>query len=105
VGDYDYDLSINNFRVEVKTKRTSVTPQPHYWCSVPALNTKQDCDYYYFTRVSLDYRRCYLLGYLPKEKFFAISVFMKKGDLDGDHFTIKEDCYSVPVGDLWLKKK
>ncbi len=103
VGNYDYDLLISNHKVDVKTKRTSHQPKPFYLCSIAATNIKQECDFYYFVRVRTDLSLCYLLGYLPKDKFFEIADFKKKGDSDVNNFVFKEDCYNVPVSELWLK--
>ena len=36
---YDYDLIIENYKVDVKTKRTTVVPMPNYLCSISAFNT------------------------------------------------------------------
>ena len=45
---YDYDLIIENYKIDVKTKRTTVTPKPNYLCSISAFNTRQECDFYFF---------------------------------------------------------
>ena len=41
---YDYDLRDSEGKtIDVKTKRTTVTPKPDYDCSVAAFNTTQKC--------------------------------------------------------------
>ena len=53
---YDYDVVAKNGKtIDVKTKRTNYPPLDHYECSVAAYNTRQDCDYYFFVRVSNTY--------------------------------------------------
>ena len=44
----DYDLLVNNKKIDVKTKKTSVTPKSNYECSVADVTRKQDCDYFAF---------------------------------------------------------
>ena len=44
----DYDLIISNKKIDVKTKKTSVTPKSNYECSVADVTRKQDCDYFAF---------------------------------------------------------
>jgi hypothetical protein len=69
---YDYDLIIKNYRVDVKTKRTTVPPQKHYRCSVTHL--KQETDYYFFLRITEDLSLAYLLGYLSKQEMIDNST-------------------------------
>ena len=65
---YDYDLVLSNGQtVDVKTKRTSVKPLPHYDCSVAELSTHQKCDNFAFVRVKNDYSVAWFLGMIPRE--------------------------------------
>ena len=64
--DYDIFLPKTGKTVDVKTKRTSVAPLPHYECSVAKLNTNQNCDFYAFVRVKNDYSTAWFLGMVPK---------------------------------------
>ena len=99
---YDFDLSLPwGATVDVKTKRTGYAPKPHYECSVAALNTKQDCDYYVFTRCKNDVSTVWVLGHYPKDEYFKDATFHKKGDYDTDNdFTFTSDCYNLPLGQL-----
>lgn len=100
VGNYNYDILASGLTIEVKTKRTTVKPQDHYYCSISAFNTKQECNYYIFCRVREDFSEAYILGYLSKKEFFNKAVYKRKGDLDTDGFVFKDDCYNVPIGEL-----
>ena len=85
----------------MKTKLTSVAPLPHYDCSVAALNTTQDCDYYCFVRVKKDLTRAWYLGVYSKRHFIADAVFMQKGMTDPTNgFVVKSDCYNIPINKL-----
>jgi hypothetical protein len=99
---YDYDLIMpNGSKIDVKTKRTSVKPLPHYECSVAEMNTKQVCDYYAFVRVMNDLSVGWFLGVYPKGEFFDDAVFLQKGQLDPSNgYTVKASCYNMPISSL-----
>ena len=99
---YDYDLVINGATADVKTKRTNVTPLPHYECSIADYNTKQVSDNYIFCRVNEDYTTGWVLGYLPKSEYFQKATFMKQGEVDPrNNYTVKADCWNVPISELY----
>ena len=98
---YDYDLKVNDIRIDVKTKQTSVKPLPHYECSIAAFNTKQDCDGYAFVRVLNDFSVGWFLGVLTKQDYFDKATFLKKGEVDpSNNYTVKADCYNVRFDEL-----
>ena len=99
---YDYDLVLGNGEtVDVKTKKTSFEPQPHYECSVAAYNTKQKCDYYAFVRVDEKNNRAWYLGVYKKEDYYKDARKLKKGDLDpSNNFVCKADCFNLPISKL-----
>ena len=99
-GHYDYDLKVDEYRVDVKTKRTTVTPKENYNCSISSWNTRQKCDFYFFCRVSVDKKTAYILGYISKEDFYEKATFNKKGEKETDIFYFKDDCYNLPIRDL-----
>ena len=105
VGKYDYDIYAEKkgVKIEVKTKRCTSRPQSHYECSVANFNTRQDCDFYVFTRV--DKKNVYLLGFLSKKEFLNRSVQMVKGQKDsnlvnGEAFKFHADCRNVKISQL-----
>jgi hypothetical protein len=99
---YEYDLVLDNgSTVDVKTKRAKVKPKGYYECSVAAYNTKQQCDYYCFVRVTNDLTRGWVLGMIKKDDYYKEAQFRKKGELDGDNsFEIKADCYNLKIDQL-----
>ena len=99
---YDYDIVLDNGKtVDVKSKKTSVTPKPYYECSVAAYNIKQKCDYYCFVRIKTDYTCGWVLGVYPKQKYYEDAVFLKKGQIDTDNnYTVKADCYNIRIDKL-----
>jgi len=94
---YDYDLIIENYKVDVKTKRTTVIPKPNYLCSISSFNIKQKCDFYFFLRINENLKDCYLLGYKNKIDFFNIATFNKKDSLDVNGWSFKDDCYNLKI--------
>lgn len=102
--EYDYDILLTgtpSVKIEVKTKRTKYVPKMNYECSVANYNLKQNCDCYYFTRVTDSH--CYILGYLTKSDFLKVSTEMKKGQIEGAENMpngIVADCRNVFIHQL-----
>lgn len=99
---YDYDLvMVDGTKVDVKTKMTSVAPLLTYECSVAALNTSQECDFYCFVRVKKDLTVGWYLGVYSKANYINDAVFMQKGMTDPSNgYTVKSDCYNIPINKL-----
>ena len=98
---YDYDLIFDGKKIDVKSKRVTSEPRDYYECSVAALNTKQKCDVYMFTRIKSDLSEGWILGYLDKEKYLNDSKFLKKGSVDPDNnWRVRTDCYNLPINKL-----
>jgi hypothetical protein len=100
VNDYNYDLIINNKKIDVKTKRTTTIPEENFNCSISSFNIKQKTEYYFFVRITEDSKTGFILGYLSKNKFFEKSTFNKKGEKDENGWIFKDDCYNVKIKDL-----
>ena len=98
---YDYDLIFDDKKIDVKSKRVTSAPRDYYECSVAALNTRQKCDVYMFTRIKSDLSEGWILGYLDKEKYLNDSKFLKKGSIDPDNnWRVRTDCYNLPINKL-----
>jgi hypothetical protein len=102
VNTYDYDLILcNGLTVDVKTKQTSVKPLETYECSIAALNTKQECDYYAFVRVKNDFSVGWFLGVYEKQQYMLDAKYLTKGTIDLDNgYVVKSDCYNLPIHQL-----
>jgi hypothetical protein len=105
VGDYQYDiLTADGSRLEVKTKRCTSIPTTDFECSVANFNQTQQCDFYVFTRVSINF--VFLLGYMTKDEFSERSCQMRAGENgenvleSGSQFTFHADCRNVFIRDL-----
>ena len=89
-------------RIDVKTKLQNYDQPPRlfYNCTVCDANTRQDCDWYSFVRIHTDCQRAWLLGFLPKQRFFDIATPGAKGDVDPtsqNGWTYKWDCWNTPI--------
>lgn len=101
---FDYDLIYQGKKIDVKSKRTTVIPRMDHECSVAAFNTRQNCDFYLFTRVLFNgevAQKVYIMGYMNKNDYYEKARFLKKGDIDGtNNFIVREDCYNMYYSDL-----
>jgi hypothetical protein len=103
---YDHDIVWHGLSIDVKTKKTSVIPEPHHECSVAAYNTRQRCTHYVFTRVYypaglLMPQTTYIMGWTEKEEYFRRARFLRRGQLDGSNgFAVREDCWNLAYSDL-----
>ena len=100
----DYDLVKEPHFIDVKSKRCTSIPLPNYACSIAAYNPHQKCTHYVFVRVlEIDYSRCWILGYMEKDKYFEAARFCRKGDEDPNDnrgWTFKADCYNLTIDKL-----
>ena len=97
----DFDILVDERRVDVKTKRCNTTPSPNYDCSVAAHGTKQDCDSYVFVRILTDHSKAWILGEIPKSKFYKKATRYRTGDVDpANGFVFKADCYNLAIQEL-----
>lgn len=97
---YNYDLIVDGYKIDVKSKRTNVKPQPHYLATVANYNTTQQCDFYLFARALKDLSKVWILGYIKPVKFYELSSFVNKGDLDVNGWEFKADCYNLQIKEL-----
>jgi hypothetical protein len=103
IGSYDYDLLINGKKIDVKSKKTTVSPLPHYNCSVAAFNTTQKCHGYFFTRIHEKKKYGYLLGMRSKKAFYEEATFNRQGEIDKSSqfgWKFRADCYNLEISKL-----
>ena len=97
----DYDIIVDGYKIDVKTKKTTVKPKPDYDCSVADLTRKQNCDFYAFVRVLSDQSVGWFLGVKKAEQYFKDARYIKKGDYDNSNgFTARANCYNMPISAL-----
>jgi len=101
---YDYDVIADGITYDVKTKRCTSPPKPHYEVSVANYNTSQKCDRYIFTRVGYrngKFGHCFILGWKTPRQYYADAVKLNKGDVDpSNNYTVRADCWNMKISDL-----
>jgi len=80
----DYDMIVDGFKFDIKTKSTGVVPRENFEVSVLAYNTKQKCDFYAFVSVFKDLSRAYILGFIQKNIYYSLARLLKAGVDSGD---------------------
>lgn len=86
---------------DIKTKRRTKLPSPHFDCHIADTSLHQQCDTYIFTSVIQEdeWWRVWVLGWLTKDEFFSKARRVRKGDKDGQ-FVEHVDGYKCKVSDL-----
>jgi hypothetical protein len=93
-GDLNFDLLINESKIEVKTMEHNAPPRPEYECNLSFFNTGQLCDYYVFVDVNSNHSTAHIKGYISKKRFQKISQLKFKGENHG-FFKYKCNTYVV----------
>jgi hypothetical protein len=113
---YSFDLISEGSKIEVKTKRRTVDPEPHHEVSVASTSEHQRPDFYSF--VSLTFERkvgsgktafytglknVWLCGFISRDEFFECATFIPKGTVDNSNgFVCHQDMYNLPIKSLKL---
>jgi len=108
-GKVNHDLWTAHGTVDVKAKERTVSPQPHYDCTVPDYNAEvQLPDWYLFVSLLSDkssgtgrFRRGWVLGSMRRTDFHERATMWEPGRNDvsnGWEATIR--CWNVPVSEL-----
>ena len=101
---YQYDLlSLDGKRLEVKTKKTTLTtpPKPHFECSVCEHNSTQECDYYVFVRVSTNSNKAWICGQIEKKELKQKARFFRAGDVDPrNNYKVHASCWNLNIAEL-----
>lgn len=115
-GDYKYDFDLlkNDKKIEVKTKRRTVDPQPHYEVSIAESSKHQQTDFYAFMSITFSKKfgfgkdvkyycptSLWLCGFMQSDKYFSYARYLKKGQVDGSNgFTVKANMFNLPIEKL-----
>ena len=112
---YNHDLLLEDgHRIEVKTKRRTVAPRPHYDVSVAKTSQHQQPDIYAF--ISLEFERTtkshpkkyyglkniWLCGYMPSCEYWERATLWKSGQIDKtNNFITHVDMYNLNISELY----
>jgi|TARA_R110000824_G_scaffold17005_4_gene69714 hypothetical protein len=112
---YNHDLLLSGgCRIEVKTKRRTVSPRGYYDVSVARTSKHQQPDTYAF--VSLEFERvthshpkkyyglinAWLCGFMPANEYWKRAKLWKSGQIDKtNNFKTHVDMYNLAIEDLY----
>lgn len=97
---FQNDLRINGFTIDIKTRPTKYPPQKNYEIRLPYFNTHQKTNFYYFVLVDLEFKNCWLAGYIKKDTFFKKAKFCKKGMARHDGWKYRCNTYVLNITEL-----
>jgi len=101
IGTKDADLLINGLKIDVKTKKVSGIPKPHYFNSIGINSLHQKCDQYYFVRILKDITTAWICGKISKKDFMTRGKYFLAGENDpsSTSFKFKEDCMNLEISE------
>ena len=70
--DFNFDLLIEGFKIEVKTQENRSIPSPVYTCHVPDYNATQECDFYCFVFINPNMTKGWIAGHISRSRFHQI---------------------------------
>lgn len=103
---FNFDLTYQGKRLEVKTISCKFKPYPHYLCTVNSHDLKgvhkQEADYYVFLRILNNQSKGWILGCMPCMEFFDKGKFIEKGSevVKGVQF-VKANATVLPINQLY----
>jgi hypothetical protein len=102
VQSYSHDLSYRGYRIEVKTKRRTVDPRPHYLAAVSKTSTHQTLPNTIYVFYSLNTRTNVgtVCGMVHAEDFYRRAKFYNIND-DMDGLPARAACWAMPYGGMY----
>ena len=84
IDDYEYDIIVSDYKVDVKSISCKFKPPEHYLAAVNSCEIdgehRQDADIYVFVRIREDCKIAWIVGFIECDRFFERSVFVKEGE-------------------------
>lgn len=97
---FHYDFTVDNKKVDVKTKLCSSQPRLHYECSVYDY-FHQDCDKYVFIRINKDHTKAWILGEITKDRLLREGKHCKAGNIDPtNNLRYQKDSTNILIREL-----
>lgn len=98
---FAYDININGYGLDVKTKRSNYAPIPRHYCDIPEVQRNQNCYMYAFCQTDFDLTVGWIVGWIRKREFFQKARFVPKGEYNEKiKWTCRESCYSLQIKHL-----
>ena len=84
IDDYEYDIIVGEYRIDVKSISCKFKPPEHYLTAVNSCEIegehRQDADIYIFVRIREDCKGAWILGFIECDRFFEMSKYIQKGE-------------------------
>ena len=84
IDDYEYDIIIGEYKVDVKSISCKFKPPTNYLAAVNSCEIegehRQDADVYIFVRIREDCMAAWILGFIECDRFFKMSKYIQKGE-------------------------
>lgn len=98
---YNYDMTVNFHKVEVKTLRIADPPKPNFRYSATVSSTqRQQYDHIFFVNVLESLQKGWLMGYCSKQEFCSKAQLNLKGTQAENGFVYKADDYTISATQL-----
>ena len=84
IDDYEYDIILGEYKVDVKSISCKFRPPMNYLAAVNSCEIdgehRQDADIYMFVRIREDCNVAWLVGFIECDRFFNMSTYLDNGD-------------------------
>ena len=104
IDDYEYDIIIGEYKVDVKSISCKFKPPTNYLAAVNSCEIegehRQDADVYIFVRIREDCKAAWLLGFIECDRFFEMSNFIEKGETYHGMMFEKANMNVLPINKL-----
>ena len=101
---YDYDFICNGFKIDIKSSKLNKVNEKYINTNIECrlINHNQNAHFYFFCKISEDFRSAYLLGYISKKEFIKQAIFTCNGQASvrGDNFNYRGDGWHIYHKDL-----
>jgi hypothetical protein len=107
--DYDHDIWTPHGTIDVKTKERTVSPLPHYDCTVAGYSEDvQKPDWFLFVSLLSDksrgchrFKRGWVLGSIRHDEFWQQSRKVEQGEVDDSNgWAATISCRNLPISEL-----
>ena len=84
------DFTVNGKRIDVKTVKRKVPPQPHYTAQITGRHKDSSIQELFFCSYEYQINRMWFLGGISKVKFLESAIYYKAGDQVHSNYSIRE---------------
>jgi hypothetical protein len=99
--EFSHDFILNGKKIEIKSVRRTVDPEPHFIANNATTSDHQKGDDTYLVFYSLNHKTKFgtMCGYINSLEFYAQAIFHPKGEVVG-LFEYKTNTWTIPYNKL-----